>query len=280
MAPPPLTARPPANRPGTLRLATRPPALRPTLFALEGHLTAYRRIWRATVFTSFLLPVLFLIAMGITVGGYVDDRGSPLGVPYLHFIAPGVLAATALQVAVGESTWPVYSAFTWTRLYHAMRTTPLDVPEIMAGHLLYVLLRVTISAAGFLLVMTAFGTVHSWSAVLALPVAMLVGLACAAPVFAYAASVGNDGLFAVLFRFAVVPMTLFAGVFFPVDSMPLLARVLAYVSPLWHGVELSRATTLGTATAWGAPVHLACLSAWAVVGYVLAQRAFAKKLAD
>jgi len=252
-----------------------------TLPAFEYFLIAFRRTWRATVLSSFLLPVLFLIAMGITVGTYVDARsGSGLGYRYLDYIAPGVLASTALQVAVGESTWPVYGHFTWTRIYHAMRASPLTTLDIMTGHLLYVVLRVVLAAAGFLLVMTAFGASKSWAAFAALPIAALIGLACAAPAFAYAATVSNDGLFAVLFRFAVVPMTLFAGVFFPIDSLPLLVRFLAYVSPLWHGVELTRSATLGVDTAWGAPVHLGVLLVWSAVGYLLAGRAFAKKLAD
>jgi len=251
----------------------------PSVAVLEYGLTSYRRVWKASVLSSFALPVLFLLGMGVSVGSYVDARGA-LGTDYLDYIAPGVLMATALQVAVGESTWPVFAAFTWTRVYHAMRATPLTAGDIMRGHLAYVVFRVTIAAVGFLVVLALFGAVHSAWAVAALPVAMLVGLACAAPVFAYAATVGNDGMFAVLFRFAVVPMSLFAGVFFPVDGMPLVARLLAYVSPLWHGVELCRAATLGTATAWGVPAHLGVLLAWAAAGYALARMRYAKKLAD
>jgi lipooligosaccharide transport system permease protein len=252
-----------------------------TLPAFEYFLISYRRTWRATTLSSFLLPVMFLVAMGITVGAYVDGRpGSGLGFRYLDYIAPGVLASTALQVAVGESTWPVYGHFAWTRIYHAMRASPLTTLDIMTGHLAYVVLRVVVAATGFLLVMSAFGASRSWAALAAPAIAALIGLACAAPAFAYAATVSNDGLFAVLFRFAVVPMTLFAGVFFPIDSLPLLVRFLAYVSPLWHGVELTRSATLGIDTAWGAPAHLGVLLVWSAVGYLLAGRAFAKKLAD
>jgi lipooligosaccharide transport system permease protein len=243
------------------------------------HLVVYRRAWRGTVFSSFLLPVLFFVAMGLTVGRYVDRSGS-LGVPYTDYIAPGVLASTALQVAVGESTWPVMSNFTWTRTYHAMRATPLRVADMVAGQLGYVLLRVLVSSAGFLAVMTAFGTVHSVWGPAALPVAVLVGFATAAPIFAYSASIANDSLFALLNRFAVIPMTLFSGVFFPVDSLPFGARLLAYVSPLWHGVELSRAATLGAPTAWGVWTHLACLVAWIAIGYPLAVVRFKRRLGD
>jgi lipooligosaccharide transport system permease protein len=249
----------------------------PTLAVFEHQLVAYRRTWRGTVLSSFLLPVLFLLAMGLTVGGYID-RGGALGIRYLDYIAPGLLASTALQVAVGESTWPVLAGFQWTRTYHSMRATPVRVIDMVTGHLGYVLLRVLLSATGFLVVMAFFGALHSVRAVAALPVAVLVGLATAAPVFAYAATIRTDGLFAVLFRFAVVPMTLFAAVFFPIDSLPFAARLLAYVSPLWHGVELTRAATLGTSTAWGAGMHIACLALWAAVGYALALRRFDRRL--
>jgi ABC-type multidrug transport system permease subunit len=253
--------------------------IHPTYAVFEHHLTAYRRIWRGTVLSSFLLPVLFLLAMGLTVGAYVD-RGGALGLRYLDYIAPGLLASTALQVAVGESTWSVLSAFQWQRTYHAMAASPLRVRDIVAGHLGYVLLRVLLSAAGFMIVMTGFGAVHSVWAPAALPVAVLVGLATAAPIFAYSATIRTEFMLPVLFRFVVVPMTLFAGVFFPVDSMPPAARVLAYLSPLWHGVELARAATLGVAPAWGVWPHLAVLLLWGVAGYLLAVRQFSRKLAQ
>jgi lipooligosaccharide transport system permease protein len=253
--------------------------LRPSLAVLEYNVASYRRVWRASVLSSFALPVLFLLGMGVSVGSYVDARGA-LGTDYLDYIAPGVLVSTALQVAVGESTWPVYGHFHWTRVYHSMLATPLRVRDILAGQIGFVVLRVAIASAGFLVVMSAFGAVHSWRVVFALPVAVLVGLAVAAPSIAYAAAISSDGMFAVLLRFGVIPMTLFAGVFFPVDSLPTVPRWLALVSPLWHGVELARASTLGTGTAWGWPVHTGYLLLWCVAGYWLATRRFVKKLSD
>jgi lipooligosaccharide transport system permease protein len=253
--------------------------LHPSVAVLEYNLTSYRRVWRASVLSSFALPVLFLLGMGVSVGSYVDARGA-LGTDYLDYIAPGVLMATALQVAVGESTWPVFGSFTWTRTYHAMQASPLRVRDILAGSVGFVLVRVAIACAGFLIVMLAFGTVHSVWALAALPACVLLGLAVTAPTFAYAASISNDGMFAVLLRFAVIPMTLFAGVFFPVDSLPLLPRWLAYVSPLWHGVELSRASTLGVETAWGWATHVGYLVVWCVLGYWLALFRFNRKLSD
>jgi lipooligosaccharide transport system permease protein len=259
-----------------------------TLAALEYHLVAYRRTWRSTVFSSFALPAMFLIAMGVTVGGYVDANSAAggsggaggLGLPYLDYIGPGLLAATALQVAVGESTWPVFSAFNWLRTYHAMRAAPLTTGAILRGHLAYLTLRTALAAAAFLLVLLPFGALHSWWAFAAPLPAVLVGLAFAAPTFGFAAAVDNDGYFAVLFRLVVVPMSLFAGVFFPVDGLPAAARALAYASPLWHGVELCRAAALGVPTAWGMWAHTGVLLAWIAAGYVLALRGFTRRLED
>jgi len=139
---------------------------------------------------------------------------------------------------------------------------------------------VALSGTGFLVVLLLFGALHSWWALATPLVCVLLGAACAAPCFAFAARADSDGAFAVLFRVAVVPMTLFAGVFFPVESLPWAARLLAYVSPLWHGVELSRAATLGVATSWGVPVHAGILLLWCAGGYALALRSFTRKLAD
>jgi lipooligosaccharide transport system permease protein len=244
---------------------------------LESKLVFYRRAWRSSAFSSFLLPVFFLLAMGKSVGSYVDAR-SGLGVPYLDFIAPGVLAATALQVAMGESTYPIFSGFQWARTFYAMLATPVRISDVVLGSLAYVLIRVGIAVSGFLLVMTAFGTVHSALGVLALPAAVLLGLAAAAPTFAFAASVASDSMFAVLYRFAVIPMTLFAGVYFPVSALPLWARVLAYASPLWHGVELCRAATMATTTPWPLPAHIGYLVLWSIAGWSLTSVTFTHKL--
>lgn len=253
--------------------------LQPALAVLEYNLATYRRVWKASVLSSFALPLLFLVGMGVSVGTYVDARGA-LDTDYLDFIAPGLLMSTALQVAVGESTWPVFGSFTWTRVYHSMLATPVRIRDVLAGGLAFVLVRVALASIGFLVVMLLFGAVHSWQAVFALPVCVLLGLAIAAPCFAYAASVKADGMFAVLLRFGIIPMTLFAGVFFPVESLNPVPRALAYASPLYHGVELGRASTLGIETAWGWPTHVAYLLLWCVGGTWLALHRFTRKLTD
>lgn len=250
----------------------------PATAVLEHCLVSLRRTWRGSVFSSFLLPVLYLFGMGFTVGAYVD-RGGQLGVAYGTYVAPGLLASTALQIAINESTFPVLGSFEWHRSYHAMRATSLRVTDILVGHLSYVLLRVLTSALGFIVVMLAFGTVESVWGFAVLPITLLLGAAGAAPIFAYSASIHSDKFFAVLYRFAVIPMTLFSGVFFPVQNLPVVARWLAYLSPLWHGVELCRGATLGVGSL-AAAGHIGYLALWAALGYLLARRQFRRRLSD
>ncbi len=256
--------------------ARRGPVRAPALAVLQYHLVGYRRTWRGGVFSSFLLPTLTVLGFGVGVGAFIDQGVD--GVSYLEWIVGGLLASTALQVAIAESTWPVYSSLQWTKIYFAQYAAPLRVADIMAGQLAFVLFRVLASAAAFLLVTGVLGALRSPWAVLALPVAVLLGLAVAAPTYAYAATASSDSWLALLFRFAVIPMTLFAGVFFPVESLPVGLRWLAYATPLWHAVDLSRAATLGTAPVWSVTGHLLYLAAWAVGGWLLAHRALRRKL--
>lgn len=246
---------------------------------LEHCLALYRRTWRGSLFSTFALPLLFLFGMGVSLGSYVD-LGGRLGVPYLDYIAPGLLASTALQVAIGESTWPILGGFEWRRTFFAMYASPLRPQDIVGGESMFVLLRVGTASIGYLVAMALFGTLHSWWAVALVPSCLLLGAAVTGPVIAFAATIKTDNMFALLYRFAIIPMTLFAGVFFPVDQLPSLARWAAYLSPLWHGVELCRAASLGTATALPVGAHVAYLGAWAVLGYYLARARFRVRLSD
>jgi lipooligosaccharide transport system permease protein len=242
----------------------------------EFHLATYRRVWKGSALSTFVLPLLTMIGFGVGVGEYVDSGVG--GVSYLDWIVPGLIASTVIQVAFFESTWPVLSNFNWVRTYEGQAATPVRLDDILGGNLLYVLFRALTGVAAFLLVALAFGALHSPWALATLPVCALLTLAVAAPTFAYSSSVSSDSYLALLFRFAVIPMSLFAGVFFPVDSLPTGLRWLAYASPLWHGVDLSRAATLGTAPDWSATGHVLYLAAWAVLGYLLARDRFRKRL--
>lgn len=248
-----------------------------SLRAYEYWLAVYRRVWRGTIFTSVLNPVLYLSALGVGLGKLVNSGANPLGVPYLDFVAPGLLAAVGMQIATIESSFPVRGAIRWNRQYHAMLATPLRVRDLVTGHLLYVATRVAIASAVYLAVIAGFGAVRSPLAVLAWPVVVLVGLAFAAPVSALSAWAENE-IFNPLFRFAITPMFLFSATFFPVTRLPQGLRELAYVTPLWHGVDLVRHLTLETATLGLSLLHVAYLALWFLAGVALARRAYAGRL--
>ena len=243
-------------------------------------LTSYRRVWRASVFEGFVSPLFFLVAMGFGLGLLVDagPDGGIGGLGYVQFIAPGLLAAQAMNTAVGESTYPVLGGIKWFRMYHAMLATPLRIPDVVLGHLAFVLMRVAMTSTAFILVAWLLGAIEfGWSA-LSLPVAVLCGMAYAAPVFAFSARQDGDSGFALLFRFGVMPMFLFSGTFFPVDQLPPIMQPIAWATPLWHAVELCRALAFGTATVAGAAVNVGYLLLWVAGGYVLALQSFRRRL--
>jgi lipooligosaccharide transport system permease protein len=245
----------------------------------EFWLVQYRRAWRGTVITSVINPVFYLGALGVGLGSIVNKSGGQsLGIPYLDFVAPGMLAAAAMQIASGEATWPVMASFRWTRQYFAMQATPLGVRDIFVGHQLYMASRVAVTSAIYLVIIAAFGAVDSWLAVFTLPLVVLLGLAFTVPTAAYAATQSSEGAFVPYNRFVIVPMFLFSGTFFPVTRLPLPLEWLAYVTPLWHGVNLCRQLTLGHVNALGALGHVTYLVLFVVVGYVWGQRTYTRRL--
>ena len=236
--------------------------------AFRFWLVNYRRTWRGSIYSSVLNPVLYLGAMGLGLGTLVDKHGSSSlgGVSYLAFLAPGLLAAAAMQTALGESTYPVLASVKWLKTYQAAAATPLRPADLFRGHLLFTTMRLAMNSAIFLAIMAAFGAVRSSWVVAALPVAVLTGLAFAAPIDAFAVTREKDQGFAMLFRFGMIPMFLFSGTFFPVSQLPAWIRPVAYVTPLWHGVALCRALSLGTTGLWAALGHVAYLAAITVIG--------------
>ena len=247
-----------------------------TLAVFEYHLLSYRRTWRSSLLSTFVLPLLTMLGFGVGVGAYVT--GGVDGVPYLDWMVPGLIASTAMQISMSESTWPVLGGFEWRRVYFGQADAPLRLSDMIGGHLMFVMFRVLLSTGAFLVVAAAFGTLHSAWSIATLPIAVLVGLAVATPTFAYSASVPSDSYLSIVMRLAVLPMSLFSGVFFPVEQLPVLLRWVAYALPLWHGVDLSRAATLGAAPEWSATGHLLYLVAWAAAGWWLAVRAFSRRL--
>lgn len=256
------------SRPGPLRI-------------VEREAVIYRRLWRSSVFTYFVGPALYLAAMGLGLGGLIEESGGFGGdVTYLQFVAPGLLAATVMQSAAADSLWPIMGGLKWMRSFHAMAATPLTPAQIIVGQLTWGSLRVALSATIFLVVAAALGALASPWAPLAIVAAVLTGLAFAAPISAFSATQESDARFPLVMRFVILPLFLFSGTFFPLTDLPEWLQALAWVSPLWHGVELCRAATTGQVASWWVLVgHIAVLGAYAGGGLWCAARAFHTRLA-
>jgi lipooligosaccharide transport system permease protein len=239
----------------------------------------YKRTWKSSVATSFLIPILYLAAMGIALGSLIDKHSHGVGgVSYLAYLAPGLLAGTSMQIGTNDMMYPVLGAIKWMRTYLAMLAGPLSVYDVLIGHLAWVATRIAIVVSIYLAVMAAFGTIFSFWAVLALPVAVLTGMAFGAPMAAFAATLDKDSGFSTLYRFVIIPLFLFSGIFFPISQLPLVLQVVAYISPLFHGVSLCRDLTLGTVHPWPDLGHAAYLCVWVGVGYAVGRHTFAKRL--
>jgi lipooligosaccharide transport system permease protein len=238
---------------------------------------SYRRVWRGSVVTSIVGPILYLTALGIGLGKLVN-RGPGVGVPYLDFVAPGILAATAMQLATFESSYPVMAAIRWTRQYHAMLATPLRVRDVAIAHQVFIASRMFTTALVYFIVIAAFGAVSSPLGVLAIPVAVLVGLSYSTFIAAWAARTDNEASFVAIFRFGILPMFLFSGTFFPIDRLPRVLEFLAYLTPLWHGVDLCRMLVLDDVVAWLALVHVLYLLAFVGAGLALALLSYRRRL--
>jgi len=254
--------------------------LAPAGRVLQRNLWVYRRTWRGSVLGSFLTPLLYLTAMGVGLGTLIPRESSAMfGFEYLHFLGPGILAATCMQSATFESSFPVMGKIAWRRNYDAMLATPLDVRHVLGGELLWIGFRVLTISVVYLAVLTGFGIARSPLALLAIPAAILTGLAFSAAVIAFSATQRNAEGFSWLFRFVINPLFLFSGTFFPLSQLPDQVEWVAALTPLYHGVALVRGTILdepGFLGPW--PLHVAYLVGFLAVGAFVAHRLLHRRL--
>jgi len=246
---------------------------------LQRNLLVYRRTWRGSLFGSFLTPMLYLSAMGIGLSRLMANGGTTVlgGVSYLDFLGPGIMASSCMQTASFESTYPILGKIMWRKNYEAILATPIEVHHLLIGELAWIGVRMASMATVFMVVLTLFGIPRSPLALLAIPAAVLTGLAFAAPIIAFSATRINDSGFAALFRFVINPLFLFSGTFFPVSRLPGAVGWVAAATPLYHGVALVRGAVLDSMPAsW--PLHLAYLLVFFGTTAYLAYRLLRRRL--
>jgi lipooligosaccharide transport system permease protein len=224
----------------------------------------------STMLVHIVNPLFVLGAMGVGLGSLIDDNqtASLGGVSYLAFIAPALMAAFAMQSAAGSSLWPVLGGLKWEGTYIGQSATPLRPVDVLRGQLTFTGSEIGVGVVCTFFAMVVYGAIESWWGVLAMPAALLTGMAYAAPITA----------FPLIMRLGVIPSYLFSGTFFPVSQLPDALEVVAKMTPLWHGVDLCRTLSLGTATLLGSLGHAAYLVVVVLVSLAWGRRCFERRL--
>ncbi len=246
----------------------------------EYHARVYRRIWRGTLATTILGPTLYLVAMGVGVGTLIDDRPTSAigGIPYVQYVAPGMLAAAAMQSAMAQSLYPVLASVKWIRTAHGIASTPVRPVDMALGLQAWLAVQLLAAATVFLGVAAVAGAVRSPWALLAPPAAALGGLAYSSIGAAWAMSREGEQSFQPILRLGILPSFLLSGTFFPISQLPRVLELVATVTPLWHAVSLVRGLTSGAIGLGSAAGHVAVLAAYVVVGLALGARAYTGRL--
>lgn len=244
----------------------------------ERKIRALRGYWSSALITSFGNPLVYLLALGIGLGSLVPAGVD--GVPYLVFVAPALLAMAAVFVANEESTYPILVGFKYRPIFIAMHQTSLRGRDILVGNTVFVAMRMIVTVSIYFFVIVLFGGVQSATAPLAILVAAMTGLAIAAAVSAYAATITVDrGQLPMLFRLVFIPLFLFSGTFFPLEILPTGLQIIGWVSPLWHGAQWGRVLTYGLIEPWWLTlIHFVYLALWIVVGLALGLKTFDRRL--
>ncbi len=258
-------------RPGTLGPRVLPILGGNSWRLVERNFLVYRHGW-VVFLTGMLEPILYLLSIGIGVGGLVGDfqLGSGRSVSYVEFVAPAMLAASAMNGALFDATYNIFFRMKYAKLYDAMLATPLTPGDVARGEITWALLRGAAYSAVFIVVMVAMGLVHSWWMLLALPATLLIGFGFAGAGMALTTWMRSWQDFEFV-QLAVMPMFLFSATFYPLATYPDAVQELVRWTPLYQGVTLCRGMALGS-MGWEALTAVVYLAAMGLVGVYVASR--------
>jgi len=243
-------------------------------------IAVYRREWQGSVFSGFIEPLVVLAGLGIGLGVLVGDKAAEItgGVSYVAYIAPALMASSAMNLATSEAAWPILARVAWVRIYHAIVATPLNAADVMVGAIAFIVGKVAFAAAFFAGVLLVTGIATSPTGALGMiAVSVLTAFAFGAPMAAFSVTQKSDQGFAFLFRLIITPLTFFSGTYFPIENLPDWAQFISWCTPLAHGVALSRGLALGVETP-NALAHALILVAWTVGGTVVASILFRRRM--
>jgi len=237
----------------------------------ERNYLVYRRLWKIIV-TGFFEPVFYLFSIGIGIGALVGDVTGPGGVEigYTAFVAPALMAASAMNGSVLETTFNIFFKLKFGNVYEGILTTPMEPRDIAIGEIGWALLRGLLYAGVFLVVMVVMGLTESWWAIMMLPGAVLIGFAFGSVGLAACTYMRSWQDFD-LVQLVTMPLFLFSATFYPLEVYPPFLQQIAKLSPLYHGTELLRAFSFGVFD-WTLVGHIAFLLIMGIIGSVIASR--------
>lgn len=252
-------------------------------YILEARIRGMLKFVWIIIAVTILNPLLYLISIGVGVGTLISNNMGPHGidgVSYLTFIAPALLAASAIQSAQDEVIFPTFQGFKWSRIFFGMNATPQTGSSIAGGVFLAAMVRTVFGVSVYSGLLYLFGAMNSPHSYLAIPIAIFSGAAFGAVMLAFASYTENeDKFFTIVGRFIVGPMFLFSGTFYPLTNMPLAVQIFGWVSPLWHSIELGRYATYGHKLSMTmVVVHFTYLLAMLVFGLFFAFRQYSRRL--
>jgi lipooligosaccharide transport system permease protein len=202
----------------------------------------FGKLWKGSLAPQFIDPVFYLLAMGFGLGKYLTHVD---GISYKAFVGSGLIGSAVMWAASFETTWNIYFRMQETRLYDAILTTPVEVPDIVAAELGWAATRSLIYGTVFLGVVAAFGLVHSVWAIL-IPLAVVLGGLCFGSMgLTFTTVVGRIDYYSYYYTLFITPMFLFSGLFYPLTRLPDWVSVAAWFTPLYHLVNLTRGLALG-----------------------------------
>ncbi len=208
----------------------------------QRHFTVYTKLYKSSIALNFFEPVLYLAALGLGLGAFVKEIN---GMPYINFIAPGIIASSSMFAATYECTYGTYVRMTYQKTFDAILATPVNIDDLVAGELMWGAAKSMFYGAIIIAVISLFGLVKSPMILLVVPLLFLTGLIFAEIAMIFTAIVPGIDSFNYFYTLLMTPMFLFSGIFFPVDTLPDVVTKIAFFTPLYHLVNICRSLSQG-----------------------------------
>jgi len=203
----------------------------------QRNATVYKRTWKLNILPNFFEPFLYLLGMGIGLGAYINEMD---GIPYIEYIAPGLLISSIMWGASLETTYNVFVKMNFDRIYDGILSTPVNPKDLAMGELLWGATRGAMYGGAFFSILLLFGMGHHWGILLIFPLLFIIGFMFATIGLLFTSFIKEIELFNYFFTLFLTPLFLFSGIFFPLNQLPEMVQIVAWFTPLYHGVELSR----------------------------------------